>query len=157
VADRQRSTRTGGRRIDVEVLRRRVAFLDGEDRALATAVLERGVSVSALAGLMATSRSALSRRVARILGRLGDDTYSICSAPAAGFTAAELAILRAHFVNGQSASEIARKRPVSYYRVLRTIRRARRLVGPPRSYADWSGTRQRRAVGADERQESRCP
>jgi DNA-binding CsgD family transcriptional regulator len=125
MADRPRSTRSAGRRIDVEVLRRRVAFLEGDDRVLATAVLEYGLSVAAVARLTARSRSGLTRRLGRIVRRLADDTYSRCSTPTAAFSPAELEILRAHFLQGKSAKEITRQRAVSYYRVLRTIRRAR--------------------------------
>jgi hypothetical protein len=112
----------------MEVLRSRVAWLDGAEQALLTMYLESGSSMGQIARLTGLRRSTIARRIRKIIARLCDETYVVCLRQRGQFSEHELAIIKDHFVRGLSVRLIVDSRRVTPYRVRVTIRRARRLL-----------------------------
>ncbi|MBM4024822.1 MAG: hypothetical protein FJ280_05360 [Planctomycetes bacterium] len=113
--------RRSGRREVIDRLRARQDLLDAGDRGLLKGYLEAGSSFDELARLAGTSRSAMCRRVHRVIHRLCDETYVRCAADPERFPAAELAVIRDYFVRGLPLTRICREHRLYY-------RRARALV-----------------------------
>ena len=110
-----------GRRDEVELLRERVRFLEGSDRALMTLYLENGGSVTQLARLLGQCESTIFRRVRKLARRLADERYLLCLRHRERFTGFELSVAREHFVAGRPMAQIGRRRGLSYYRVRLTV------------------------------------
>jgi hypothetical protein len=120
--------RTTTRRDGVETLWARLDLLGEEDKALLEIYLEANASLEALARLAGTSRSAMCRRIHRLIRRLSDPTYARCATAPGTFSPAELAVLRDHFVRGLPLTRICRNQRLVYYRARALVLKARRLA-----------------------------
>ncbi len=121
------SEEAGVERNVLEILRERADLLVGRDRALALLYLEYGSNFSQIAQLTGRGRSAVGRRIRRIIARLCDETYHVC-AQRGRFSRSELAIVKEHSVRGLSVRRIARKHNLCVYRVRKVILQAERLA-----------------------------
>ncbi len=117
------------RREGFEQLRERLALLDREDRLLLKMHLEAGSTLDELAQVAGTSRSAVCRRLQRLLRRLGDETYDRCAQDRTSFSEPELAVIRDRFVRGLSLARIGRDHHLCHYRVRGIVQRAQRYAG----------------------------
>jgi hypothetical protein len=120
--------RIPARRDIVELLRARLDFLKGEDRALLKMYLDAGSSFYQLAKLAGMNRSTVSRRIHRMIRRLSDETYPVCQANPQTFDEQELAIIRDHFARGLSLNRICRDHKLGSYRARRTVEKARQFA-----------------------------
>lgn len=123
---------TRARRDLMEVLRTRVVLLAGEDRALMEMYLDSGQSFRQIATLRRSSPSTIARRLRRIARRLTDETFFCCARDRRRLRPGELAIIRDHFVRGQSVEQISLGRNISRYRIERILRKAKRITAQAR-------------------------
>lgn len=115
-------------RARIETLQSRATLLPAEDRALLAMYLEARISFGQIARLVGTSKSTVARRIRRIVRRLTDDTYVLCSHCRHLFDEQEMGILWDYFIAGLSMQQIGRNRRLNHYRVRATINRARTLA-----------------------------
>jgi len=112
----------------IDLLRRRVSLLAGEDRLLMTMYLENGNSFRQMARLAGVSESSIGRRVRKIAKRLTNGAYITCLRNRDKFTGGEMATARDYFLQGLSIKKIATKRYLTYYRVQETLKKIKRLI-----------------------------
>ena len=112
----------------MDMLRRRVSLLVGEDRLLMTMYIENGNSFRQMAHLAGINEACIARRIRRIAKRLIDGEYIACLRSRDKSNKAEMAIAKDYFLTGLSIKKIAGKRGVTYYHVREIIKRVRRLV-----------------------------
>ena len=116
----------------IEVLRMRAHLLSGQDRALLEAHLEQGSSFQQIGRLMGLDRRTIGRRVYKIVRRLTDETYEICTGHHDDFNGRELMVIRDYFVGGLSERVIGRRREMPRYRVRTILQKARRCAAMAR-------------------------
>jgi hypothetical protein len=116
-----------------EVLRARAHLLAGQDRVLLEMYLDHGNPFSQMARLAGVSTSSVARRVRRIIRRLMDETYAVCSGRQDYFSEHELALIKDRFVLGLSMACISRRRALSYHNVRVTIAKASGFVQSARA------------------------
>lgn len=115
-------------RDEVELLRRRMELLKGEDRVLLTMYLENSNSFRQMSRLSGISDTSIARRINRIMNRLIDGRYIICLRSESQLTWEELAVAKQHFLMGYSMRKIAARRRCSYYRIRKIMRKINRLI-----------------------------
>jgi len=112
----------------VELLRLRAQLLDGKDRLLIIMYLDNGASIRQLAGLTGLTEARLSRRLNKLLKRLGSNEYIRCLRHMDKIEQCELESAKAYFLQGLSMREIAEKDGRSYHSVRKIISKIKRLI-----------------------------
>ncbi len=130
--------RAAGREV-LERVRENLDLLQRADRLLLKMHWEARSSLDEIAQITGMDRSTVCRRIQRLLLRLSDETYLRCARDRASFSAAELTVIRDHFLRGWSLVRISRDRPLGLYRVRAIIRRARRCAGAVQDYSVRKG------------------
>lgn len=115
-------------RNQIELLRRRVNLLVGEDRLLMTMYLDNGNSFRQLARLAGVKEARIARRIHKITKRLTEGEYIHCLRNRDKFSQAELNIAKDYFLLGLSINKITCKQRCTYYRVRKTLKKIQQLI-----------------------------
>lgn len=118
---------TFGCREDVERLLRLARHLAPADRALLTAVYDRGMSANALAEATLAKRRVLHRRVKQLIRRVSSPAFRFVLRRSDDWTASRRRIGEAVVCHGRSIRSTARQLGLSVHHVRREIDRIRAL------------------------------
>ena len=113
----------------IDLLRRRVSLLAGEDRLLMTMYLENGNSFRQMARLAGVNETTIAKRIYKITKRLVGGGYITCLRNRDKFTSDEMATARDYFLQGLSIKKMAERRDLTYYRVRKTLKKIERVIG----------------------------
>ena len=116
------------RRERVELILSRADLLDESDRTLIRMYIENNNSFRQIANLCRVNEATVSRRIKRIIDRLGNDGIETALTRPGKLTRRQRRIACDYFVRGLTAKKIACKYNISYYSVLKTINVVRKLT-----------------------------
>jgi hypothetical protein len=112
----------------IEILRRRVNLLVGQDRLLMTMYLDNSNSIRQMARLAGVTEARIKRRIRKITKRLIDGEYVRCLRSRDKLSRAELKIAKDYFLLGLSIRKIGLKRGCTYYQARKAIIKIRQLI-----------------------------
>jgi len=115
-------------RDEVELLRSRLYWLNGDDRLLMSMYLEAGSSYRQLARLTGLADTQIARKIRNLAQRLTDQRYVTCLRNRQRFTNDELAIAKNYFTRGLPIHKIAQQRNLTYYQVRQMLKKIQRTV-----------------------------
>jgi len=112
----------------IELLRRRIELLSGQDRVLMTMYLEKGISFRQMAVLSGMNEANIARRIQKLTKRLLDGEYIRCLRNREKLTKEELEIARYYFVQGLSQRRIAGKLGCGVFKVRSSVNKIQWFV-----------------------------
>ena len=127
-----------------ERIRQRAGWLEGQERTLIELVYSRGVPLKQLAELMETRPESLRRKIIRLVKRLNHPAYQCVLENQKNFTRIQRKMLKQHYVQGKTISQIADQCGCSRYQVETAIDRLRQFINRKKAALDRDQKTQRR-------------
>lgn len=123
-------TRNAGhvKTVQIELLRRRLAWLEGPDKAIMELYLERGGTFRQIAALAGVNEVTIARRIRKISDRLLNGRYLMVLRKREKFAETEIKVAKDYMINGSSQRQIAERHEISVYRVKKIIERIDRIL-----------------------------
>ncbi len=112
----------------IDVLRRRAAFLSGPNGAILKMYLENGSTFAEIARVAGVSETTVARRIRRCTRRLIEGRFPGCVRQGDSLSRIESAIARDAFLEGLSQRRIAVKRGMSIYQVRKILGKIRLAI-----------------------------